>query len=172
MKQADKLLCFLEEAFVSIGIVAAAFVLFINVVMRYGFNHGWVWAEEFARYGIVWIVFVGSSICVRKRLHLVVDAVTIRLSAKNQALITFCVCVLGVLFSLFLVWYGYKVCDKLFVTGQRLAGLGILTGYAYLAIPVGGFLMAVRFFQQCLIRFAHLRNPEAPLDTPTLNQAA
>lgn len=172
MKQLDKLLCFFEDSVVCLGILSAAVVLFINVVLRYVFNHGWVWAEEMARYSIVWIVFIGSSICVRRRVHLVVDALTIRLSPHRQAIIQCLVCLAGVLFCAFLVFYGYRVCAKLFSTGQRLAGLGIYTGYAYMAIPVGGALMGIRFAQQFVQRLRRLQDPSQGDLSATITEAA
>ncbi len=163
----------IEEYTVCVGILVASMVLFVNVVMRYVFNHGLVWAEELARYSIVWIVFIGSSICVRRHLHLVVDAAIIRLSERNRSIMHIFACVCGTLFSLFLVYYGYRVCLKLFSTGQILPGLEILTGYAYMAIPVGGALMSIRFFQELCRRIKHFIDPtSSPDDKIIITDAA
>ena len=40
---------------------AATFLLFINVVLRYAFASGIVWAEEMTRYTLLWTVFVGAG---------------------------------------------------------------------------------------------------------------
>jgi len=143
----------LEEAIVAVGIASASVVLFINVVLRYFFNSGWEWAEEFARYAIVWIVFVGGSICARKGMHLAVDAVTVRMSHARQRMTRLVVDALCIAFCLFLMRYGYDMADMARDSGQITAALGIPIYMVYLALPVGGALMAVRFAQDFFLAF-------------------
>jgi C4-dicarboxylate transporter DctQ subunit len=136
-----------EESLVATGIAAASVVLFINVVLRYFFNSGWTWAEEFTRYTIVWIVFIGGSICVRKGMHLAVDALAIRFSESGQRLLRMFVDAVCVLFCVYLIRYGYEAVLLAYEAEQITAALEMPMHYVYLAIPVGGFLMAIRFTQ-------------------------
>ena len=39
----------IEQFVIGILMIAASFVLFVNVVARYGFNEGFAWAEELTR---------------------------------------------------------------------------------------------------------------------------
>jgi C4-dicarboxylate transporter DctQ subunit len=146
-RSVDACIRHLEEAVVAVGMASASVVLFINVVLRYFFNSGWEWAEEFARYTIVWIVFIGGSICARKGMHLAVDAVTVRLNRAGQRMARLIVDALCIVFCLFLVRYGYDMADMAKDSEQRTAALAIPIYMVYLALPVGGALMAVRFAQ-------------------------
>lgn len=150
MQQFSNALAKLEEMFIAVGILVPAVVLFANVVLRYFFNSGWVWAEELARYLIVWTVFVGASCCVRLGMHLAVDAFVIRLTERRQHLVKIVVSAICIAFSLFLVVYGWEICSMLRDTEQITPGLEMPVYYAYLAIPVGGLLMGFRFFEEIL----------------------
>lgn len=147
MKYVDYIVRNIEEVVVAVGMSVASVVLFLNVVLRFGFNSGWEWAEEVARYTIVWIVFIGGSICARKGMHLAVDAVAIRLKEANQRILRMFVDVVCFLFSIYLVLYGYEMVDLARETEQLTAALEIPIYWVYLAIPVGGALMSVRFAQ-------------------------
>jgi C4-dicarboxylate transporter DctQ subunit len=141
-------LAFAEEAFIGIGIIVPSFVLFFNVILRYVFNSGWVWAEEVARYLIVWMVFVGGSCCVRRGVHLAVDAVVIRFSARVQSFIKVIVSAICIAFCAFMVIYGWEICTVLRDTDQITPGLEMPVYLVYLAIPAGGALMGFRFFEE------------------------
>jgi C4-dicarboxylate transporter DctQ subunit len=143
----------IEEAVVAMGMCVASAVLFINVVLRFGFNSGWEWAEEVARYTIVWIVFIGSSICARKGMHLAVDAFAIRLNEARQRLLRMFVNTICALFGIYLVLYGYELVNLARETGQVTAAMDIPIYWVYLAIPVGGALMTVRFVQDFCLAF-------------------
>lgn len=147
MKIVDYIVRNVEEIIVAAGMSVASVVLFINVVLRFGFNSGWEWAEEVARYSIVWIVFIGGSICARKGMHLAVDAVAVRLSEANQRILRMVVDVVCVLFCVYLTLYGWDMVQLARETEQITAALEIPIYWVYLAIPVGGVLMGIRFAQ-------------------------
>ena len=157
MNHLEKFINHLEEALLAFGISLAAVVLFANVMLRYFFNSGWEWAEEVARYSIVWIVFVGGSVCARKGMHLSVDAVTVRFSEKTQRIMRVLVNVLCFVFSVFLVVYGFELVTLAHETEQLTPGLEMPIFYVYLAIPTGGALMAVRFAQDIYRALRHLQ---------------
>jgi hypothetical protein len=52
----------------------AAFLLFVNVVLRYVFGYGISWAEEVTRYTMLWTVFVGAGVIAREGTHVSMDA--------------------------------------------------------------------------------------------------
>lgn len=50
-----------------------AIVVFIQFFTRYALNDSAGWTEEMARYLLIWTVFLGASMCVRKNNHVQVD---------------------------------------------------------------------------------------------------
>ena len=161
MNYLEKFVNHLEEALLAFGISLASIILFVNVVLRYCFNSGWEWAEESVRYLIFWIVFLGGSVCARKGMHLSVDAVAVRISEEKQRLLRMSVNVICIMFCMFLVIYGIELLELAHMTGQVTPGLEMPILYVYLAIPLGGGLMAARFAQDFYRAFKRAQTVKA-----------
>ena len=46
---------------------AMAIMVFVNVVMRYGFNSGLNISDELSRYFFVWVTFIGAVVAFREQ---------------------------------------------------------------------------------------------------------
>lgn len=143
----DKALCIIEDAIIAVGIFIPVMVLFVNVVLRYFFQGGIVWAEEFARYCIIWITFVGGSVAIRHGAHVSINVLLDVLKPSNKKLLMIFSYIVSILFTIFLLIYGTK--NTLAVKGinQLTPSMEIPAYLIYLAIPVGGLLMSIRFIQ-------------------------
>ncbi len=64
--------------------IMAAMVLtvFLNTVLRYGFNYGMAASEELLRYLFVWVCFLGIVSVYKTKSHIAVTIITERLSEK------------------------------------------------------------------------------------------
>ncbi len=101
-------------------------LVFLNVVLRYGFNSGIALSDEGARYLFVWLTFIGAVIALRDNTHLGIDLLFRRLPAFGQR----CCAVLAELLMLF--------CCGLFLVGsvkQTLINMDNLSPVA--EIPLG-----------------------------------
>ena len=58
--------------------------VFGNVIMRYFFNSGLTWAEEASRYLFIWLIFLGAIVAHQENVHLGVDTLVMKLSAKHK----------------------------------------------------------------------------------------
>lgn len=60
--------------FALVGLLAGmTAMVFGNVVLRYGFNSGWNFSEEMARYFFVWLTFIGAILAFRDHNHVGVE---------------------------------------------------------------------------------------------------
>ena len=145
----DAILSRIEQALIGGLLLLASFVLFANVVARYGFNSGFSWAEELTRYAIVWMVFVGSSVAARNGAHIGVDVLARILSGSRFGkVLTSSVDLLCITFSIFLIVLGWELAAQVREFGQLSPAMQIPLWTVQLAIPVGGVLMALRFSQR------------------------
>lgn len=64
-----------EDAIAVLVLVATFAVVVVSVFFRYVLNDSLVWAEEFARFGLVTITFIGTGLGFRKDSHIRVDLV-------------------------------------------------------------------------------------------------
>jgi C4-dicarboxylate transporter DctQ subunit len=130
-------------------LIAATGALFINVILRYFFQAGFAWSEEFIRYSMIWVTFVGASICVREGTHvamrLVVDGVKNitmrRIYEVGLLMISAVFCLVG------MVW-GVDQIGFLQRTGQVSSSLEMPMYIPYLAVPVGFSLMTIRLIER------------------------
>ncbi len=86
-----RLLAAVERVLFS-GLMAAIGILtFAQVVWRYGFNQPLQWSEEMARYGFVWVTFLGAAALLRlKDGHPAIDTLYLRANLRvRQALDNF-----------------------------------------------------------------------------------
>lgn len=64
-----------EETIIAVILGAMTLITFGNVVLRYGFNSGWIWGLELTSALFAWLVLFGMSYAVKVTAHLGVDAV-------------------------------------------------------------------------------------------------
>ncbi|WP_249777615.1 TRAP transporter small permease [Paenalkalicoccus suaedae] len=138
-----KTLARIEEAFIAITLLVVTTVLFVNIVLRYGFSANRSWAEELIRYGMIWIAFVGGAVCFRRGAHVGVDFILSFVKGRGQLLIGILVNVASIIFMGFLFKYGMDLIIFTQGTGQITPSLQIPLFYIYLAIPVGAALSII-----------------------------
>ena len=143
----DKVLTFIEEAIISIGLAAATLLLFANVVARYVFQTGFPWVLETVQYLFAWVVLVGASHGVRAGVHLGIDLLVNRFSPKNQRRITLLGVALCLVFVVTVLVLSIEYTVKIYEWGDLTLDLQIPQWIPYVAIPVGLSLMTVRFLQ-------------------------
>jgi len=151
VKGINKILNNVEEILVSSGILFAALLLFINVVLRYVFKSAIIWAEELTRYIIVWVTFVGGAICVRRGSHLTVSVLLEFVKGSPRKVIIIGAHLVTMAFTLFLTCYGFNLLSQAYATGQVTPALQAPYYIVYAAIPVGGALMSLRFIQEIIL---------------------
>lgn len=147
MARLDRWLTGLEYFLLGSSLLGASLILFANVILRYFFAQGLVWAEESVRYLIIWIVFLGSSVAARQSTHINVDVLVNLLPERPRRVALTALRALAALFSVGLCVWGARLVLLLKASGQITPGLQMPTYWAYLAVPVGAGLMALRFAQ-------------------------
>ena len=113
--------------------------VFYQVVGRYVFNAPPAWSEELARFLQVWIALLASALCVHQGMHLGVDYLLHAAPPHGRAILEVVVNLLVSGFLLLLFVQGIRILDVAAV--QSSPAMGINMWYAYLAVPVGAFLM-------------------------------
>jgi TRAP-type C4-dicarboxylate transport system permease small subunit len=74
----------LLEFLVVAALVAMVFMVFGNVVLRYGFNSGITVSDEMSRYCFIWLTYIGAMIAMREKGHLGVDTLVKHLPVAGK----------------------------------------------------------------------------------------
>jgi len=125
--------------------------VFIQIIFRYILHQPIYWSEEFPRFILIWLTFLGSAIAMKNNSHLSVSLLTNRLDVQKRILIQFFANLLSLLFLLILVWGGIKI--SILTMPNRSAALQMPTGLVYLAVPVGGVLMIIYLLKNSIELF-------------------
>lgn len=155
-----KVLKWLDEHFEEYILIALSIftvvIIFSQVVMRYVFNSSLSWSEEIARYGFIWLIYIGVSYGVKKRKHLRVDAITMLFEEKGTAVIKMIANILFLIFALVIAYYGLDIVTKI---TRESAALQIPMEYVYASLAFGMILTSIRLIQNVIIDYKDIKNP-------------
>lgn len=73
-----------------VGLLAAmTLMVFVNVILRYGFGDGLDFSDEMSRFCFVWLIFLGAIAAMRRNMHMGFDLVVTSVSpGKRRVLLT------------------------------------------------------------------------------------
>ena len=157
---------------VTISMLAIITVLIsTEVVLRYCFGSSLDFTEEFSRYTMVWMVFLGSSLAVRENSHNRVEIFVNLFPARTRAWLNLAA---QLLFSFFLAFLVFQGCIALpYQFEQIIPTLNISMFWFYLALPVGGMLMFMNLvplmWQNILIISGKMEPPEEKFEIPVID---
>ena len=138
-----------EETVIAIILGLMTVITFVNVILRYVFNHSLIWGLEVTLILFAWLVVFGISYAVRMTMHLGVDAITGMLKPGPRrvfALLALTVCLAYALLMMKGAWDYWAPYAGLWQTEGRWFPLGFDTGtrdrafYVTDQVPMLGFL--------------------------------
>ena len=136
-----------EEAVCCTALIVVAVCVFLQVIMRYGFNTALQWSEEVAAMGMVWAVYMGAALCVRERFHIRIMA-GVMLLPRRAAQATIVVAdALWAAFSVFMLVVSVDYLTVLWRFTSRTPRLGIDELYPQSILVIGYSLMLLRLIQ-------------------------
>ena len=137
----------LEEAIVALLLAAMTIITFVQVVLRYVFNAGFVWALELTIFLFAWLVLLGMSYGVRVGAHIGVDLLVKKLKPETAKIVALASIALCMFYSAMLAYGGYTDIELLLMIGIEAEDLPIPLWIPKLILPVGFALLFIRFAQ-------------------------
>lgn len=142
----DKILTFFEEWTLFLTVIAALLALFINVILRYGFNYTLAWSEELVREVIIYTTFIGLGVAIKNKSMIKIDAL-VQLVPVLKTPLNYFSNFVTMIFGLMMVYYGWKMAALQVMTNQKTIILQIPLVYLYAIIPVMGVTILLRTIQ-------------------------
>lgn len=121
-------------------------VMVINVLWqvftRYVTGDPSAFTDELARYLMIWIGVLGAAYVSGKNMHVAIDILPSRASAKTQRKLKILVTVLIILFVFFaFIIGGSRLVYISYILGQQSPALQIPLAVVYLVLPISGLLI-------------------------------
>lgn len=150
-----------EKYFLICTLVFMILIVFVQVALRYCFGTSLDWAEELARYVMLYQIWVGASYAVKEDAHLRITTFRDKLKGKKQVQMEILVTVLWMVFALFMTVKGFQLANILMGQGQLSPAMQIPMGFAYASVPVGCGLMLIRLIEKLYAEVKKLGEKEA-----------
>lgn len=135
MDTVNKVIAYMLSLLLAVMVI----VIFSQVFSRFILESSIVWSEEFARYVMIWGVFLGVGYAARLDLLIAVKVLPEFLPSKPKKVVNFIVQFMMLLFGTFLTYYGILMAIN--VVNQISPAMGVSMAIPYSAIPLGGILV-------------------------------
>jgi TRAP-type C4-dicarboxylate transport system permease small subunit len=120
-----------------------AFIVFLQFFTRYVLNDSLSWTEEVARYGLMWVVFIGGAMVTRRNTHIAVELLSnVMKPGPMRAALLALVDFIKLGFLGLLAYFSLTIVERMHM--QRMTVFDLPMSYVYGGVAVGCFLMMIR----------------------------
>ena len=121
-------------------------IVFLQFFTRYILNDSLAWTEEIARYGLMWVVFIGAAMVTRRNSHIAVVLLTELLPTGPARVLRALIDLVTLLFLSLLAYFSYLIVERM--QFQRMTVIDLPMSLVYGGIALGCFLMLLRQMQR------------------------
>lgn len=131
-----------EEAVICILLVLTTLLVFIDVVMRFGFNTGFMWSQELTLHMSAWFVLFGASYGLKVGSHIGMDAFIKLFPRTVRRVLSSIAAVLAITYCSLIFYGSWIYLAKMKMIGIELEDLPIPAWIAHGLLLFGfGFLI-------------------------------
>lgn len=118
-------------------------IVFLQFFTRYIMNDSLAWTEEIARYGLMWLAFIGGAMVTRKKTHIAVELLG---NLMKPGLLRTClfalVDIVTLVFLTLLAYFSVTITERMDM--QRMTVIDLPMSIVYGGVAVGCFMMLAR----------------------------
>ena len=137
----------LEEGLIAFLLAAMTLVSFVQVVLRYVFNSGFLWALEATTYLFAWLVLIGISYGVKVGSHIGVDVLVSQLPRQGKRIAGIVAGLLSILYAVLLLIGGWQYFATVRMIGVTAEDIPVQRWILVIILPVGFALLLFRLVQ-------------------------
>lgn len=134
----------LEEALIALLLAGMTLLTFWQVVLRYVFNSGLLWALEATLYMFGWMVLIGISYGVRVNAHIGIDMVIKALPPYLRRTVGLASVGLCGLYAALMTYGAYNYIERLHRIGVEAEDIPVERWILAIILPIGFALLFVR----------------------------
>ena len=142
-----RILNHLEESIIATLLAAMTLLVFVEVVLRFGFGVGMMWAQELTLHLSAWMVLFGVSYGIKVGSHIGVDALVKILPATVRRVVSGLAVTACLTYCGFFSYGAWIYLAKMYKIGIELDDMPIPKWLAHSILLIGMILMAIRLLQ-------------------------
>ena len=132
-----------------LGILAAALIIFQQVLVRYILKEPAIWQIEMSVYLLLMTTFIGGAYGLKHGGHVGVDVFVIRLPRRVKATVELATSFAGLFFCIVMAWMGWKMWYKAYIFGWHSESLwGPSLILPFMLLPLGMTLISLQYVVQ------------------------
>ncbi len=142
-----------EEVIMSLLLLATTLLVFVDVVMRFGFSAGFMWSQELTLHMSGWFVLFGASYGIKAGSHIGMDAFVKLFPSIGRRILTGLACILAIVYCALVMYGAWFYTKKVHMIGLELEdmpihewlanGVPLLVGFSLLIIRISIVLIGV-----------------------------
>lgn len=137
----------LEEIIACVCIGMVACLVFLQVIMRYGFGSALTWTEELSGFAMAWAVYMGAALAVRERFHIRIMAGVVALPRPIAMPLVILADLIWLAFNVFMIKVSIDYLQVLWVRPSTSPSLDINMFWPETIVLIGHVLMTLRLLQ-------------------------
>lgn len=145
----------IENFIVSTLLFAILVLVIIQVYTRFVTGDSTTWTGELSRFVAIWLIFLGSAIALRRKLHIQVDNLFNVVSPKIGTILYVIRNIVSIGFLTIVLIGSISMLD--IVSLQKSPSLGIRMDAVYIILPISVILMLVILLLEIFLRIKRKR---------------
>ena len=133
-----------EETIISLLLLAATLLVFLDVVMRFGFGTGFMWSQELTLHLSAWMVLFGASYGVKVGSHIGMDAFVRLFPSIGRRILTGIACILALIYCGLILKGSFIYLQKMHLIGIYLEDMEIEAWKAHSILLIGFTMLTIR----------------------------
>ncbi|MFD2265058.1 TRAP transporter small permease [Lacibacterium aquatile] len=135
LRQIDRVILQVNRWVLIVAMAAMSVIVFANVALRYTTGDSILWAEEVARYLMIWLTYLGIGPVMRLGGHMAVDSLQGAIGEPRAKYLRALIVALMAGFCLVLVFVGIDFVERTWVQSTPVTDIPF--SFIAAAIPVG-----------------------------------
>ena len=133
-----------EETIISLLLLATTLLVFVDVVMRFGFGTGFMWSQELTLHLSAWMVLFGTSYGVKVGSHIGMDAFVRLFPSTGRRILTGLACIFALTYCGLILYGSYFYLLKMHRIGIFLEDMEIEAWKAHSILLIGFVMITIR----------------------------
>jgi len=135
-----------EEAVICILLVLTTLLVFVDVVMRFGFNTGFMWSQELTLHMSAWFVLFGASYGLKVGSHIGMDSFVRLFPRAGRRALTAIAALLAIFYCFLILKGSWVYLTKIKMIGITLEDIPLPAWIAHGMLLVGFIFLTIRLF--------------------------